>query len=99
MGRPTRGHAAPGRRRLEDRPPPRLPRPGRPEIEESQHLLLTEREGEAVAGAALTEASTSRYVQAGPIRVHYNEAGTGDPIIFCEGQGPGTSAWVVYHKV
>jgi 2-hydroxy-6-oxonona-2,4-dienedioate hydrolase len=52
-----------------------------------------------VAAAALTEASTSRYVQAGPIRVHYNEAGTGDPIIFCEGQGPGTSAWVVYHKV
>jgi pimeloyl-ACP methyl ester carboxylesterase len=52
-----------------------------------------------VAAAPLTEAGTSRYVQAGPIRVHYNEAGTGDPIIFCEGQGPGTSAWVVYHKV
>jgi 2-hydroxy-6-oxonona-2,4-dienedioate hydrolase len=52
-----------------------------------------------VAAAALTEESTSRFVQAGPIRVHYNEAGTGDPIIFCEGQGPGTSAWVVYHKV
>jgi 2-hydroxy-6-oxonona-2,4-dienedioate hydrolase len=47
----------------------------------------------------LTEAGTSRFTQAGPIRVHYNEAGTGEPLIFCEGQGPGTSAWVVYHRV
>lgn len=47
----------------------------------------------------LTEAATSRYVQAGPLRVHYNEAGSGPPVIFCEGQGPGTSAWVVYHRV
>lgn len=49
--------------------------------------------------AKLTEAATSRYVQAGPLRVHYNEAGSGPPVIFCEGQGPGTSAWVVYHRV
>lgn len=48
---------------------------------------------------ALTEAATSRYAQAGPLRVHYNEAGAGFPVIFCEGQGPGTSAWVVYHRV
>ncbi|HZU08111.1 MAG TPA: alpha/beta hydrolase [Chloroflexota bacterium] len=47
----------------------------------------------------ITEANTSRYIQAGSIRVHYNEAGTGEPLIFCEGQGPGTSAWVVYHRV
>ncbi len=47
----------------------------------------------------LTESATSRYAQAGPIRVHYNEAGAGPPLIFCEGQGPGTSAWVVYHRV
>lgn len=49
--------------------------------------------------ARLTEQSTSRSVQAGKIRVHYNEAGTGEPLVFCEGQGPGTSAWVVYHRV
>ena len=48
---------------------------------------------------AITEAETSRYAQAGPLRVHYNEAGSGPPLIFCEGQGPGTSAWVVYHRV
>jgi pimeloyl-ACP methyl ester carboxylesterase len=47
----------------------------------------------------LTEQGTSRFVQAGPVRVHYNEAGSGEPLIFCEGQGPGTSAWVVYHRV
>lgn len=45
------------------------------------------------------EKETSRYVQAGGIRVHYNEAGAGEPLIFCEGQGPGTSAYVVYHRV
>lgn len=45
------------------------------------------------------EKETSRYAQAGKIRVHYNEAGAGEPLIFCEGQGPGTSAYVVYHRV
>jgi 2-hydroxy-6-oxonona-2,4-dienedioate hydrolase len=47
----------------------------------------------------LTEVATSRFVAAGPIRVHYNEAGNGETLIFCEGQGAGTSAWVVYHRV
>lgn len=47
----------------------------------------------------LTEAATSRFVQAGALRVHYHDAGSGAPVIFCEGQGPGTSAWVVYHRV
>lgn len=47
----------------------------------------------------LTEAGTSRFVQAGALKLHYNEAGSGAPVIFCEGQGPGTSAWVVYHRV
>jgi 2-hydroxy-6-oxonona-2,4-dienedioate hydrolase len=48
---------------------------------------------------ALSEAGTSRYAMAGNIKVHFNEAGAGPPVIFCEGQGPGTSAWVVYHRV
>jgi 2-hydroxy-6-oxonona-2,4-dienedioate hydrolase len=47
----------------------------------------------------LTEAATSAYVQAGALRVHYNEAGSGEPLVFCIGQGAGTSAWVVYHRV
>jgi 2-hydroxy-6-oxonona-2,4-dienedioate hydrolase len=47
----------------------------------------------------LSEAATSKYAQAGPLRVHYNEAGSGEPLVFCIGQGAGTSAWVVYHRV
>lgn len=49
--------------------------------------------------APLTEKDTSRYVQLPSLKVHYNEAGQGEPLIFCIGNGPGTSAWVVYHKV
>jgi len=38
---------------------------------------------------ALTEESTSRYTQAGPYRVHYNEAGEGPAVIMLHGGGPG----------
>jgi len=47
--------------------------------------------------ATLTEAATSKFAQtgaiSGKIRVHYNEAGTGDPVIFLHGSGPGASSW------
>ena len=36
-----------------------------------------------------TEESTSKYVQAGGISLHYNEIGTGDPILCLHGGGPG----------
>lgn len=41
----------------------------------------------------LTEESTSRFVQVGPMSVHYNEVGTGDPILGIHGGGPGASSW------
>ena len=41
----------------------------------------------------VTEESTSRYVQAGPVRIHYNEVGTGDPILCIHGGGPGATSW------
>ncbi|MGD9893604.1 MAG: alpha/beta fold hydrolase [Dehalococcoidia bacterium] len=42
----------------------------------------------------LTEEATSRFVQAGSIRMHYNEAGTGGPPLVCiHGGGPGASGW------
>ena len=41
----------------------------------------------------ITEASTSKFVQAGDIKVHYNEAGTGQPVIMLHGGGPGASGW------
>jgi 2,6-dioxo-6-phenylhexa-3-enoate hydrolase len=43
--------------------------------------------------AQLTEAGTSRFVQAGDLRMHYNEAGTGDTVIFLHGGGPGATGW------
>jgi len=48
---------------------------------------------------ALTEEATSRYATVNGLKIHYNEAGAGPVLIFCEGQGPGTSAWTVYHRV
>lgn len=43
----------------------------------------------------LTEEATSKYVQIKNLnlRIHYNEAGTGDPVIFLHGSGPGASSW------
>lgn len=42
----------------------------------------------------LTEEATSRFVQAGDIRMHFNEAGSGDPPLVCiHGGGPGASGW------
>ena len=41
----------------------------------------------------IDESSTSRFVQAGSVKLHYNEAGTGDPVIMLHGTGPGASSW------
>jgi len=41
----------------------------------------------------VTEASTSKFVQAGKLRLHYNEVGTGPPILCIHGGGPGASGW------
>lgn len=47
---------------------------------------------------SLREESTSRYVQAGPWRIHYNEAGAGEPVICIHGGGPGASGWSNYRR-
>jgi pimeloyl-ACP methyl ester carboxylesterase len=39
------------------------------------------------------EAATSHFVQAGDVRMHYNEVGTGTPVIMLHGTGPGASSW------
>ncbi len=46
-----------------------------------------------MATQTLTEESTSKYVQAGDIRLHYNEAGSGEAVIMLHGGGPGASGW------
>ena len=44
----------------------------------------------------LTEEGTSKYVQAGDIKLHYNEAGVGETLICLHGGGPGASGWSNY---
>ena len=51
-----------------------------------------------VESVSLTEAETSNYVQAGNIRIHYNEAGTGPVIIMLHGGGPGASGWSNFQR-
>lgn len=46
-----------------------------------------------------TEENTSRTIQALGTTVHYHEMGEGDPVIFLHSYGPGTTAWITWHKV
>ena len=41
----------------------------------------------------ISEQSTSKFVQAGDVRLHYNEVGTGYPVIMLHGAGPGATSW------
>jgi 4,5:9,10-diseco-3-hydroxy-5,9,17-trioxoandrosta-1(10),2-diene-4-oate hydrolase len=43
--------------------------------------------------ATATEELTSRDIQAGGIRIHYHEVGTGQPVIMIHGAGPGANSW------
>lgn len=43
--------------------------------------------------ATISEAGTSRFARAGSVRIHYNEAGTGEPVICLHGAGPGATSW------
>jgi pimeloyl-ACP methyl ester carboxylesterase len=42
---------------------------------------------------AISEASTSKFVQAGGVKIHYNEVGSGPPMICLHGAGPGANSW------
>lgn len=41
----------------------------------------------------VTDVNTGKFVQAGPYRIHYHEAGEGPAVIMLHGAGPGASAW------
>jgi 2-hydroxy-6-oxonona-2,4-dienedioate hydrolase len=46
----------------------------------------------------VTEQSTSRYVQTKQWKIHYNEMGSGYPVIMLHGGGPGASGWSNYQN-
>ena len=46
----------------------------------------------------LTEEGTSRYVEAGGLKLHYNEAGSGEAVIMLHGGGPGAGGWSNFAK-
>jgi 2-hydroxy-6-oxonona-2,4-dienedioate hydrolase len=52
-----------------------------------------------IASNGLTEEGTGRTVAAGGMQVHYHEAGQGEPLLFLHSYGPGTTAWITFHKV
>jgi pimeloyl-ACP methyl ester carboxylesterase len=43
--------------------------------------------------STLTEAGTSKYATVDGVKVHYNEAGSGAPVVMLHGGGPGASGW------
>ena len=51
-----------------------------------------------VASNGLTEAGTAKTVTAGGINVHYHDVGAGDPVLLLHSYGPGTTAWITFHK-
>ena len=52
-----------------------------------------------VASNGLTEAGTSKTIEAGGMTVHYHDVGAGDPVLFLHSYGPGTTAWITFYKV
>ena len=46
----------------------------------------------------LTEENTSKTIEAGGTTLHYHDIGTGYPLIMLHSYGPGTTAWITFHK-
>jgi pimeloyl-ACP methyl ester carboxylesterase len=41
----------------------------------------------------LDEAASGHYLQAGSVKLYYNDVGSGEPVIMLHGAGPGASSW------
>lgn len=46
----------------------------------------------------LTEEATSKFIQAGPLKLHYHDAGKGPALIMIHGGGPGAGGWSNYRR-
>src|SRR5712671_5032345 len=51
-----------------------------------------------IASNGLTEAGTAKTIAAGGMNVHYHDLGEGEPVLFLHSYGPGTTAWITFHK-
>src|SRR5215469_13827655 len=51
-----------------------------------------------VASNGLTEEGTGKAVGAGGMTVHYHDIGAGEPVLCLHSYGPGTTAWITFHK-
>jgi len=55
-----------------------------------------------IASNGLTEAGTSKTIAVGgtpgEMNVHYHDVGEGEPVLFLHSYGPGTTAWITFHK-
>src|SRR6478672_9834881 len=71
--------------------------PGSPTIRRSRPSVQEE-DTPLVASNGLTEAGTSKTVAAGGMTVHYHDVGVGEPVLFLHSYGPGTTAWITFHK-
>ncbi|HEY1796926.1 MAG TPA: alpha/beta hydrolase [Stellaceae bacterium] len=52
-----------------------------------------------IASNGLTEEGTGNTISAGGLNVHYHDVGAGEPVLFLHSYGPGTTAWITFHKV
>jgi pimeloyl-ACP methyl ester carboxylesterase len=52
-----------------------------------------------IASNGLTEEGTGKTVSAGGMNVHYHDIGAGEPVLFLHSYGPGTTAWITFHKI
>src|SRR5437764_4707454 len=55
-----------------------------------------------IASNSLTEEGTAKTIAAGGMpggmNVHYHDVGEGEPVLFLHSYGPGTTAWITFHK-
>lgn len=46
----------------------------------------------------ISEVSTSKYIEADGLKLHFNEAGSGETVIMLHGAGPGASGWSNFNR-